>query len=269
MPPATTAPAWQLLCRRPVRKGLSGRFVPLIRTRRYNRQRITTPATKGTFMLELTPDECRVLGVLIEKALTVPGQYPLSVNALAQGASQKNNRDPVTDYTEDRALAAVDHLRAKSLALEVHLTGSRVIKFRHTALDTLAIRVPEEAILAELLLRGPQTLGELRGRASRMHAFDSLEAVQAVLDQLMQRPEPLVQRLPPAPGTRAERFAQLLCPTLHPLDLPASSAGASASIASAPPPVSPPTDPNLADRVGKLEAQVAELRARLDQLPKP
>jgi uncharacterized protein YceH (UPF0502 family) len=212
------------------------------------------------------PDECRVLGVLIEKALTVPGQYPLSVNALAQGCSQKNNRDPVAEYTEDRALAAVDHLRAKSLALEVHLTGSRVIKFRHTALDTLAIRVPDEAVLAELLLRGPQTVGELRGRASRMHAFDSLEVVQAVLDQLMQRAEPLVQRLPPAPGTRAERFAQLLCPTLHPLDMPASSDG---TFAPAAPPVPAPADPNLADRVAKLEAQVAELRTRLDQLAGP
>jgi uncharacterized protein YceH (UPF0502 family) len=217
-------------------------------------------------MLELTPEECRVLGVLIEKALTVPGQYPLSINALAQGCSQKNNRDPVAEYTEDRALTAVDGLRGKNLALEVHLTGSRVLKFRHKALDALGIGVPEEAILAELLLRGPQTLGELRGRASRMHAFESLEVVQGVLEQLMGRPEPLVRRLPPAPGTRAERFAQLLCPTLHPLDLAPSRDVIAESAA---PRVPPPADPNLVDRVAKLEAQVADLRTRLDQLTGP
>jgi uncharacterized protein len=217
-------------------------------------------------MLELKPDECRVLGVLIEKALTVPGQYPLSVNALAQGCSQKNNRDPVVEYTDDRALAAVDGLRAKSLALEVHLTGSRVIKFRHTIQDALGIRVADEALLAELMLRGPQTLGELRGRASRMHAFESLEAVQAVLDQLMQRPEPLVKRLPPAPGTRAERFAQLLCPTLHPLDLPTSLSGTAGVGDAGMSRAAQPADTGLAERVAKLEAEVAELRGRLDQL---
>jgi hypothetical protein len=226
-------------------------------------------------MVQLTADECRVLGVLVEKALTVPGQYPMSLNALALGCSQKNNRDPVEDYTEERCLTAVDALRAKGLALEVHLTGSRVLKFRHTVRDGLAIGVPEEALLAELLLRGPQTLGELRGRASRLHAYESLESVQGVLDQLLGRPEPLVRRLPPSPGTRAERWCQLLCPTLHPLD---RAPAAPMSAATGPNENAPRLessggqggmDLGLADRVATLEAQVAELRSRLDAFDEP
>ena len=215
-------------------------------------------------MTKLLPDECRVLGTLVEKAMTTPGQYPLSLNSLVTGVNQKNNRDPVVEIDEDGAMRAVDGLRAKGLARDVTFTGSRVEKFRHTAGEGLDLRPPELAILAELLLRGPQTVGELRGRASRMQAFDSLEAVEGVLQGLSTRTEPnspLVRELPPAPGSRAPRWMQLLCEDLHPI--------VSGSTAGSPAPMrieAPRSDERieqLESRVAALEATVAELKTLL------
>src|SRR5215208_939996 len=171
-------------------------------------------------MVQLTPDESRVLGVLIEKALTTPEQYPLSLNAVVNGANQKNNRDPVTNMQEGDAFEALEGLRAKGLVIRSDMAGSRVNKYRQQAADVLHVRTAELVILAELLLRGPQTLGELRGRASRMHPLESLDVVKNMLRAMQDREEPLVRELPPAPGSRAERYAQLLCPDLHPLDAP-------------------------------------------------
>src|SRR3954468_4057060 len=119
-------------------------------------------------MLELNVDESRVLGVLIEKATTTPEQYPLSLNAVTNGSNQKNNREPVRAMTEDQCFEALESLRTKGLVVRVDTHGSRVPKYRHNAGDVLRARTGELAILAELLLRGPQTVGELRGRASRM-----------------------------------------------------------------------------------------------------
>src|SRR5256885_1232291 len=127
-------------------------------------------------MVELTPDEARVLGVLIEKAQTTPEQYPLSLNAIVNGANQKNNRDPVTAMTDDQAFDAVEGLRGKGLVVRIDQPGGRVHKYRHNAIDALHVRTGEAAILAELLLRGPQTLGELRGRAARGRRFGSRRA---------------------------------------------------------------------------------------------
>lgn len=171
-------------------------------------------------MIRLSPDEARVLGVLVEKAQTTPAQYPLSLNALAAGCSQKNNRDPVEDYTEERGLAALDSLRAKGLVREAMLSGSRVHKFKHVAREALGVSLAELVVLSELLLRGAQSPGELRGRAVRMmpqgdDALATLEGAQRVLDGLASRPEPLVERLAPRPGERAERYAQRLCPDAH------------------------------------------------------
>ena len=213
-------------------------------------------------MLQLTPDESRVLGVLIEKALTTPEQYPLSLNAVVNGANQKNNRDPVLAMEEGAAFEALESLRAKGLVVRVDMAGSRVNKYRHQAGDGLHVRQGELAILAELLLRGPQTLGELRGRASRMHPMESLEVVKTMLRALSDREEPLVRELPPSPGSRAERFAQLLCPELHPLDLPAggSPQGGAAETAS------PRSGASMDARVAKLEAQVESLTAALRRL---
>jgi uncharacterized protein YceH (UPF0502 family) len=208
-------------------------------------------------MLELLPDECRVLGTLIEKALTTPGQYPLSLNSLVTGVNQKNNRDPVVEIDEDAALRAVDGLRAKGLARDVSFTGSRVEKYRHTAGEALELRPPELSLLSELLLRGPQTVGELRGRAGRMHPFESLEVVENVLKALSERTAPLfplVRELPPAPGSRAPRWMQLLCEDLHPITGMASTLAA---------PVRVEAGPSAADRIAGLERRVQELEARL------
>ena len=172
-------------------------------------------------MVELTPDESRVFGVLVEKAATTPEQYPLSLNAVVNGCNQKNNRDPVLALDEGRVFDALEGLRAKGLVVRSDMAGSRVNKYRHQANDVLRVRPGELAVLAELLLRGPQTLGELRGRASRMHPLESLEDVKQMLRALSERSEPLVRDLPPSPGSRAERYAQLLCPDLPPLDAPA------------------------------------------------
>src|SRR5437762_12509810 len=117
-------------------------------------------------MVELTPDESRVLGVLIEKSTTTPEQYPLSINALTNGSNQKNNRDPVLTMSEDQVFDAVEKLREKQLVVRVDSVGSRVHKYKHQAGEVLRCRAGELSVLAELLLRGPQTLGELRGRAS-------------------------------------------------------------------------------------------------------
>lgn len=205
-------------------------------------------------MIHLTPDEARVLGVLIEKAMTTPDQYPLTQNAVANGANQKNNRDPVVSMDAHRAFDALEGLRGKGLLVRVNQVGSRVDKFRHSAGEVLHARPTELAILAELMLRGPQTLGELRGRASRMQAFESLDAVKNMLDALMTREEPLVRELPPSPGSRAERFVQLLAPDAHPTE--------PAAVASAALPGTIPVAPalSLSDRVAQLESQVQTLR---------
>jgi uncharacterized protein YceH (UPF0502 family) len=209
-------------------------------------------------MIQLTPDESRVLGVLIEKAFTTPDQYPLTLNAVVNGANQKNNRDPVTTVDETRAFDALERLRGKGLVVRADMAGSRVNKFKHQTGDALRVRPAEIALLAELLLRGPQTLGELRGRASRMQAFESIEAVKNMLAALMTREEPLVKELPPSPGSRAERYAQLLCPELHPVDAsPAPVTSADTSIQS---------PPGLSARVESLEREVAQLRGALMRL---
>ena len=207
-------------------------------------------------MLTLTPDESRVLGVLIEKATTTPEVYPLSLNAIVSGCNQKNNRDPVRTMTDDHCFEAAERLREKGLAMRVDQVGSRVAKYRHNAGDVFKARTGELAVLAELLLRGPQTVGELRTRASRMSPMESLDVTQGLLDALTNRPEPFVRELPPLPGSRAVRFAQLLCPDLHPTDAAAAPAAAA----------KPPAAPGFADRLSKLEGEVAELRTELARL---
>jgi len=210
---------------------------------------------------ELTPDESRILGVLVEKELTTPDQYPLTLHAAVAGANQKSNRHPVLAMTEDQARAAMVGLRAKGLAVQLDGHGSRTSKFRHEFASKVGLTKPEMVILAELLLRGPQTQGELRSRASRMHPLDSLDTVRNTLEQLMNRPEPLVQKLPPERGSRAERYAQLLCDELHAEDDEDDSARDADEDSE-----SAPGAPTLAQRVESLESEVATLRAALKQL---
>jgi uncharacterized protein YceH (UPF0502 family) len=201
-------------------------------------------------MISLTPDECRVLGVLIEKELTTPEQYPLTLNGIVNGSNQKNNRDPVVTFDDTRVFDAADSWRLKGLVRRVDLAGSRVPKYRELAMEKLGINRYQLVILAELLLRGPQTLGEIRGRASRMHHLDSTDVVKEMLAAMMTRPEPLVRELPPSPGSRAERYVQLLCPDAHPIDAPSvvSTGG------------SMPSNQTFNERIAKLEGQVAMLR---------
>jgi uncharacterized protein len=225
-------------------------------------------------MVNLTFNEARVLGTLIEKAQTVPAQYPITLNSLVLGCNQKNNREPVTNLSEDDVLDALDGLRGKKLAAEVMLSGSRVSKYRHLAREGLAVSTAQLVILAELLLRGPQSLGELRGRASRMHPLESLEAVQEILNSLMRRGEgegaeagePLVRSVAPAPGSRAMRFAQLLAPDIHPLDAPAAGAAGAGRGGDGPGIDGDTADPALAARVDELERQVESLRSELQAL---
>ncbi len=198
-------------------------------------------------MVQLTADECRVLGVLIEKELTTPEQYPLTLNGVVNGCSQKNNRDPVVQYDEAQAFEAVEGLRRKGLVVRVDTVGSRTPKYRQEASQRLALNRFELVLLAEMLLRGPQTVGELRGRASRMHHLDSMEIVQETLGNLMRRDEPLVKPLSPTPGSRAERYMQTLCPDAH-------------GTASPEPPVVGECVPSLSERVRKMEEEMAKLK---------
>jgi uncharacterized protein YceH (UPF0502 family) len=215
-------------------------------------------------MTELTADESRVIGVLIEKAQTTPDQYPLTVNAVVNGANQKNNRDPLTTLDEGDVRSALIGLRNKGLVVQQDGPGQRAPKFRHQVKETLGINTPEMVVLAELLLRGPQTLGEIRGRASRMHPIDTLEMARNVVEQLIGKAEPLVKQVAPAAGSRAERYVQLLCPDLHPLDGGTASEsveggeGTSASGGAA--------GKTLGERVVALEAEVHMLRRAIVRL---
>lgn len=220
-------------------------------------------------MLPLEPNECRVLGVLVEKATTTPSQYPMTLNALVAGSNQRSNRDPVLQLDEDAVYGALDGLRRKGLSREVMLSGSRVQKFRHVATEALDVPKSALVLLTELLLRGPQTSGELRGRASRMHPLESTDVVESVLAALMERDPPLVRTLPPAAGGRAKRYAQLLCPDLHPLDAPAgavapATTSAPAAAASTPPPAA--DDARVASLERRVETLESELRALREAL---
>lgn len=216
-------------------------------------------------MVTLTANEARVLGVLVEKALTTPAQYPLTLNAMVVGSNQKNNRHPVTNLSEDVVYDAVDGLRKKGFAREVVLSGSRVPKFRHTAREVLNVETPALVILTELMLRGPESLGELRQNAGRMHPLESLEAVKAVLDELAARPEPLVKEFPPPPGGRARLYMQLLAPTAHAEPTAGGGRGEDDT-----PRESQSTargaDSALEDRVRQLESEVGRLRASVESM---
>ncbi|BCS55289.1 YceH family protein [Geobacter sp. SVR] len=158
----------------------------------------------------LGPVEVRVLGCLIEKELTTPEYYPLSLNSLTNACNQKSNRDPLMMLDDDSVVRALESLRFKQLAV-VSADGGRVPKYRHLAAEKLQLLPGELALVCELLVRGPQTLGELRGRAERMHPFADTAAVEDVLRELMERESPLVARLPRQTGRKEARYAHLFC----------------------------------------------------------
>ena len=195
---------------------------------------------------ELTTPEQRVLGCLIEKRWTTPDQYPLSINALRLACNQSTNRDPVTDYDESTVRDAAQRLSRYGLARLTCGHGSRTIKYRHLAEEALSLGREQLAVLAVLLLRGPQTLGELKARTERMAKLESLADVERVLDSLCEHG--YAQRMGRRPGQKEERFEQLLGAEAAPV-LPATAAASS--------------DGDLAARVDALEAEVAALHEAL------
>jgi len=197
--------------------------------------------------LDLAPLECRVLGCLLEKQLSTPDVYPLSLNALVNACNQSSNREPVLVVTEAEAQAAVDVLISRGLA---ETWSGRVLKFAHTAKPTWNLSVQEAALLAELLLRGPQTPGELRTNTRRMYAFPDLAELEGCLAALMDAEPPLAVRLIRSPGAREARVAHLL-------------AGPVAAGETAPPRSAVPAAPG---RMEQLEAEVASLREELEAL---
>ena len=156
----------------------------------------------------LNGKEVRVLGCLIEKELATPEYYPLTLNALTNASNQKSNREPVMSLEETEVIRALDSLRNKQLAL-VSAEGGRVPKYRHALMERLRLDPAELALLAELLLRGPQTMGELRARAERMHPFADLADVEEALRELMERTPPLATILPRQPGRKEQRYAHM------------------------------------------------------------
>ena len=218
--------------------------------------------------ISLNSHEARVLGVLIEKAYTTPDQYPLSLNAATNACNQKSNRDPVVDFSEAEVRISLQGLRMKGLVGGAVLAGSRVEKFRHNAKEILKVGERATAVLAELLLRGPQTAGELRTRAKRMRDIPSLEELSTTLEEL--RSAGFAAEIP---GGRATKYGQLICGELHPDGPSAAAAPASSSTASsstAPPtPASSPLQnaPSpLEERVATLESEMSELKAAVQKL---
>ena len=168
--------------------------------------------TETETSVELTFVETRVLGSLIEKELTTPEYYPMSLNGLVNACNQKNNRLPRTDLDEDEVKKVIEELRIKRLVHRVDLVGSRVPKYQHNAEKELDLIKPERALLAALLNRGPQTAGELNNRVSRMFTFDGIPDIEDSLQELKDREPSLVGNMDPAPGQKGKRWFNLLAP---------------------------------------------------------
>ena len=208
----------------------------------------------------LTPHEARVIGSLIEKQITTPDQYPLSVNALVNACNQKSNRDPVMALDEATVQRTLDDLGARHLVSEKSGFGSRVPKYQHrfcnTEFGSLRFSEQERAVVCELLLRGPQTPGELRSRANRMCRFGGAHEVEAALESLATREDgPFVVRLPREAGRRESRYAHLFSGEVQvPEPEATESSGA------------PIPDEAEAQRIGELERVVADLREEMEDL---
>ena len=200
--------------------------------------------------------EARVLGSLVEKQLTTPEYYPLTLNALTLACNQKNNRNPVTSYDESTVSQALDSLREKNLAYVFHGSTSRVPKYKHVMPEVMHLSASEIAIMCVLMLRGPQTPGELRGNASRLYEFSGLEEIQQVLDSLISKEtEPLVMRLPRQSGQKEARFAHLLS---GPVDVDTSVVETSAK-------ANTPRS-SQSERIDRLEQEVETLTEGMQKL---
>jgi uncharacterized protein len=201
--------------------------------------------------IKLTENEVRVLGSLIEKDITTPEYYPLSLNALLNACNQKSNRDPVMQLNENAVRDALEGLQEHRMAGPARGADSRVTKYEQRLQEVFNFMRPEIAVLCVLLLRGSQTPGELRGRAERLHRFETLDDVQSALQKLMQREPPLAKVLPRQPGTKESRYAHLFA----------------GDVVEAGPmvPVGAAVENNSADaeRMVRLEQEVTELRAEV------
>jgi uncharacterized protein YceH (UPF0502 family) len=213
--------------------------------------------------MKLNSHEIRVLGALIEKEITTPDQYPLSLNALTGACNQKSNRDPVTNLSEQAVQETLDGLARKYLVSNQAGHGSRVAKYKHRFCNTdfgeLRLSPQELGILCELMLRGPQTPGELRTRAERLCRLDDMEQVERALAALMARDEPLVAKLPREPGKREHRY-------VHVLGDEPQAAAISAAHAGEPADADPDRLAALEARVAALDEEVTELKRRLAAL---
>lgn len=199
--------------------------------------------------MTLTETEARVVGALIEKQLTTPEYYPLTMNALIAACNQKNNREPVVSYDEATVQKAVESLRDKNIIYVFYGSNSRVPKYKHILPDVLELEPSETAVLAVLMLRGPQTIGEIRGRTGRMYDFKDLGDVNETIDSLANREEPLVVKLPRAAGQSESRFAHLLCGEVTSYTPPERGARSGASD----------------ERIEKLEQEIVSLRTEFDE----
>ena len=208
--------------------------------------------------LILTETEARVLGALIEKDITTPEYYPLSLNSLVNACNQKSNRDPVMQLDENAVRDALDGLQQNRLAGPAGGADSRVTKYEHRAQEVFNFTRAETAVLCVLLLRGPQTPGELRGRTERMHHFETLDDVQSALHKLMQRQPPLAKILPRQPGTKESRYVHLLSgdvgisDTPHPVAAEAIHQGDGDRVT------------RLEEELGSLRREVLELKQQLE-----
>jgi uncharacterized protein YceH (UPF0502 family) len=204
--------------------------------------------------IKLTETEVRVLGSLIEKDITTPEYYPLSLNALMNACNQKSNRDPVMQLDEDAVRDALEGLQQQRMAGPARGADSRVTKYEQRLQEVFNFTRAETAVLCVLLLRGPQTPGELRGRTERLFHFETLDDVQSALQKLMQREPPLAKVLPRQPGTKESRYVHLLAGDVVEAEMPvrfvAASEGNSAD----------------AERIARLEEEVAGLRRELSDL---
>ena len=205
----------------------------------------------------LSPVAARVLGSLVEKEVTTPEYYPLSLNALANACNQKNNREPVMNLDEDQIRHALHQLEDDGLAGPARGTDSRVAKYEHRMQEVFNFTRGEIAVVCVLLLRGPQTPGELRGRSERMHRFEELSDVQSTLQRLMQREPPLAKVLPRQPGTKEARFAHLF--SGEPAEVVATVetieyAGTGSGMA------------QMEAEIAALREEVAELRAQVEKV---
>lgn len=199
--------------------------------------------------------EARVLGSLVEKQVTTPEYYPLTLNALTLACNQKNNRTPVTSYDENTVAHALETLREKNLAYVFYGSTSRVPKYKHVLPEVMHLSAPELALMCVLLLRGPQTSGELATRGFRLYEFNGLEEVESTLNGLSTRePDPLVRRLPRQPGQKESRFAHLMCgePAIETIEGDAATPTRRRSAES--------------DRIEKLENEIAGLTMEMRKL---